>query len=194
MAHDRAPLPHLFRVLWLFWGLRDHLGEARSWIGQLLPVDDSWEPQTQAELQWTAAVTAVEVVGEDQATLAAASQRLESLLARIRDPYLHVISQLAMAGISTVVGDFEGALRGESVGLEELRGQDEPYWTTVATLTYGLVETAMGRLDAALGHLREARALADRFDHAGLSAWSQVQLGLLALVRGRPRGGPGAAG
>jgi hypothetical protein len=44
----------------------------------------------------------------------------------------------------------------------------------------------MGRLEAALGHLREARTLADRFDHAGLSAWSQVQLGLLALVRGRP--------
>jgi ATP/maltotriose-dependent transcriptional regulator MalT len=116
----------------------------------------------------------------------AASQRLESLLARIRDPYLHVISRLAIAGISTVVGDFEGALRGESASLEELRGQDEPYWTTVATLTYGLVETAMGRLEAALGHLREARTLADRFDHAGLSAWSQVQLGLLALVRGRP--------
>jgi hypothetical protein len=66
MAHDRAPLPHLFRVLWLFWGLRDHLGEARGWIAQLLPVDDSWEPPTQAELQWMAAVTAVEVVGEDQ--------------------------------------------------------------------------------------------------------------------------------
>jgi hypothetical protein len=30
------------------------------------------------------------------------------------------------------------------------------------------------------------RALAGRFDHAGLSAWSQVQLGILALVRGRP--------
>ena len=73
LAHDRAPLPHLFRVLWLFWGLRDHLGEARGWIGQLLPVDDSLEPQTQAELQWTAAVTAVEVVGEDQATLAVAT-------------------------------------------------------------------------------------------------------------------------
>jgi ATP/maltotriose-dependent transcriptional regulator MalT len=91
-----------------------------------------------------------------------------------------------MAGISTVVGDFEGALRGESASLMELHGQDEPYWTTVATLTYGLVETAMGRLDSALGHLREARALADRFDHAGLSAWCQVQLGLLALARGRP--------
>src|SRR5262249_56298187 len=33
---------------------------------------------------------------------------------------------------------------------------------------------------------REARAVAGRFDHAGLSAWSQVQLGILALARGRP--------
>ena len=55
----------------------------------------------------------------------------------------------------------------------------------MAVLTAGLVETAMGRHDAALGHLREARALAGRFDHAGLSAWSQVQLGILALVLGR---------
>ena len=44
----------------------------------------------------------------------------------------------------------------------------------------------MGRPEDALGHLREARALAERFDHAGLSAWSQVQLGILALARGRP--------
>jgi predicted ATPase len=184
LAHDREPLPHLFRVLWLFWGLRDHLGEARGWIDQLLPAADSWKPGAQAELLWTAATTALEVVGADQAIQA--SQRLESLLAGIRDPYLHAVSQVTMAGISAAVGDFEGALRTESACLEELRGQDEPYWTTVAILTYGLVETAMGRPEAALGHLREARALAGRFDHAGLSAWSQVQLGLLALVRGRP--------
>jgi predicted ATPase len=185
MAHDRGPLPHLFRVLWLFWGLRDHLGEARGWIDQLLPTADSLEPDARAELLWTAATTALEVVGDDQATLAI-SQRLEALLAGIRDPYLHAVSQLAMAGISAVVGDFVGALQTESASLEELRGQDEPYWTTVAVLTYGLVETAMGRPEAALGHLREARALAGRFDHAGLSAWSQVQLGILALARGRP--------
>jgi hypothetical protein len=52
----------------------------------------------------------------------------------------------------------------------------------------------MGRHEAALGYLREARALAGRFDHAGLSAWSQVQLGLLALAHGPTRRGPGAAG
>jgi hypothetical protein len=184
LSHDRAPLPHLFRVLWMYWGLRDHLGEARTWIDQLLPTADALDPQARAELLWTAPVTALEVVGDDAAALAT-SQRLASLLAGIQDPYLHVVSQLAMAGISAVVGDLDGALRGELDSLEELRGQDEPYWTTVAVLTAGLVETAMGRHDAALGHLREARALAERFDHAGLSAWSQVQLGILALVRGR---------
>jgi ATP/maltotriose-dependent transcriptional regulator MalT len=47
------------------------------------------------------------------------------------------------------------------------------------------VETAMGRHDAALGHLHQARDLAGQFDHAGLSAWSQVQLGILAIARGR---------
>src|SRR6185437_9609078 len=45
-------------------------------------------------------------------------------------------------GVSAIVGDFDGALRQESASLEELRGQDEPYWTTVAILTLGLVETA----------------------------------------------------
>jgi predicted ATPase len=185
LAHDRAPLPHLFRVLWMYWGLRDHLGEARTWIDQLLPTADALDPQARAELLWTAPVTALEVVGDDAATLTTTSQRLASLLAGIQDPYLHAVSQLAMAGIAAVVGDLDGALRGELVSLEELRGRDEPYWTTVAVLTAGLVETAMGSHDAALGHLREARALAERFDHAGLSAWSQVQLGILALVRGR---------
>ena len=185
LAHDRAPLPHLFRVLWLFWGLRDHLGEARGWVDQLMPTVDSLGTRRSGRAAGgRRRLTAVEVVGEDQAL--AASQRLESLLPGIRDPYLHVVSQLAMAGISSVVGDFDGALRTELACLEELRGQDEPYWTTVAVLTVGLVETAMGRPEDALGHLREARTLAGRFDHAGLSAWSQVQLGILALARGRP--------
>ena len=186
LAYDRRPLPHLFRVLWMFWGLRDHLGEARGWIDQLLPTADSLEPHAQAELLWTAAVTALEVVGEDQATLAT-SQRLESLLARIRDPYLHVVSRLAMAGIATVVGDFDGALRRELACLEELRGQDEPYWMTVADpYLPACWRRPRGDHEAALGYLREARTLAGRFDHAGLSAWSQVQLGILALARGRP--------
>ena len=56
LAHDREPLPHLLRVLWLFWELRDHLGEVRTWVGQLLPTAGTLDPQARAELLWTAAV------------------------------------------------------------------------------------------------------------------------------------------
>jgi hypothetical protein len=45
LAHDTGPLPHMFRVLWLFWFLRDHLGEARSWVSQLLPTAGSFDLQ-----------------------------------------------------------------------------------------------------------------------------------------------------
>ncbi|HEV8164381.1 MAG TPA: hypothetical protein VGR74_08035 [Actinomycetota bacterium] len=43
----------------------------------------------------------------------------------------------------------------------------------------------MGRYDDALRHLDEGRDLAERFDNAGLVAWSGVQLGSLAVARGR---------
>src|SRR4029453_16260423 len=65
LARDPIPLPHLFRVLWLFWSARDHLGEARGWVDQLLPAADALDPQARAELAWTALVTADEV-GDDQ--------------------------------------------------------------------------------------------------------------------------------
>jgi predicted ATPase len=97
LANDRGPLPHLFRVLWMFWGLRDHLGEARAWIDQLLPAADSLDPQARAELLWTALVTAVEVVGDDQAAVAA-RDRLAPLLEGIQDPYLHAVSSWPSRG------------------------------------------------------------------------------------------------
>ena len=157
-------------------------GRARAWVEQLLPTADALDPQARAELLWTAAATANEV-GDDPTALSA-RQRLAPLLTSIQDPYLQALCQLAMAWISPV-GDFDGALRAASVSLEQLRGQDEPFWTALAVVTLGSVETAMGRYDDALHHLREARDLGERFDNAGLKAWSRVHLGTLALVRGR---------
>jgi predicted ATPase len=183
LANDPRPLPHLLRVLWSFWELRDHLGEARVWVEQLLPSADSLDPQARAELVWMALATAVEV-GDDAAALSA-RERLAPLLAGVGDPFLHAVSRLVLAWSSPIVGGLDGALREALVALEELRGQDEPYWTAVAAVSAGYLETAVGRYDDTLGHLTEARELAKRFDNAWLAAISQVNLGTLALVRGR---------
>ena len=183
LDHDRAPLPHLLRVLWLFWELRDDLGEVRGWVGQLLPTAGTLDPQARAELLWTAAVTGVEV-GDDPAALSA-RQRLGPLLDRIDDPFLRALCQLALAWTSTIDEDLDGALREASASLAGLRGQDAPVWTASAGLTAGLVEMTVGRYDDALGHLTEVRDLAERSDNPWIAAMSRVGLGTLALVRGR---------
>jgi tetratricopeptide (TPR) repeat protein len=183
LAHDPGPLPHLFRVLWPFWSQRDHLGEARAWIAQLLPSADALDVHARAELLWTVLVTAREV--GDDATALAARQRLAPLLDGIQDPYLHAATQLAMAWTSPILDDLDGALREASASLEEFQGQAEPLGATSAGLTLGSVETTVGRYDDALGHLTEAHDLAVRLDNAWLTATSQVLLGTLALAQGR---------
>ncbi len=183
LAHDPGPLPHLFRVLWLFWSQRDLEREAWSWVEQLLPAAGTLDPQPRAELAWVAAVTAVDT-GDDAAALAA-RQRLAPLLAGIEDPFLHAVSQLAMAWTLPIPGDFDGALREAAVSLEEFRGQAEPVFTAMAAFTVGSVETALGRYDSALHHLHEALDLAERARGDWLGAGSQVQLGILAVLQGR---------
>ena len=135
LAHDRGPLPHLFRVLWLFWSQRDLEREARPWVEQLLPADETLDPQDMAELAWAAAVLAVDT-GDDAAALAG-RERLAPLLAGIQDPFLHAAAQLAMAWAMPVTGDFDAALRGTLVSLAEFHGQDEPFVTAMTAFTAG---------------------------------------------------------
>ena len=183
LAHDTGPLPHMFGVLWLFWFLRDHLGEASSWVGQLPPTAGSFDIQARAELAWTAAATGAEV-GDDEAVLAAC-ERLAPLLDEIGDPYLRAVSQLVMAWASGIGDNYDGALQGALASLDQLRGQDEPFWTALAVYTSGLVELTVGRYDDALRHLTELRDLADRLDNPWLAAIARVYLGTLAVAQGR---------
>jgi predicted ATPase len=183
LARDRGPLPHLFRVLWLFWTQADLEREAWSWVEQLLPAAGTLDPQARAELVWAAAVLAVDA-GDDAAALAA-RQRLAPLLAGISDPFLHAVARLAMAWTLPIAGDFDGALREAAVSLEELRGQDEPVFTGMAAFTAGSLEMALGRYDNALRHLLEGRDLAERTGGDWLAAGPLVQLGILAVLRGR---------
>jgi len=93
LDHDPGPLPHLFRVLWLFWLQRDLEGQARSWVEHFRDAAGPLDLQARAELSLVEAVIAVHT-GDDAAALAA-RQRLAPLLARIRDPFLHAACQLA---------------------------------------------------------------------------------------------------
>jgi tetratricopeptide (TPR) repeat protein len=113
-------------------------------------------------------------------------QRLGPLLDQIDDPLLRALCQMAMAWTYTIGEDLNGALREASASLGGLRGQDEPVWTASAGITLGAVEMILGRYDDALGHLTEARDLAERSGNTWLAAVSRMALGTLALVRGRP--------
>jgi tetratricopeptide (TPR) repeat protein len=144
---------------------------------------DSRDPHAQAELLWTATVTANQV--GDRAAALAASQRLAPLLAHIDDPFLRAVSGMAMGWASMIAGDPDGAIRRVSVSLEELRDQDEPYWTTTAVLSVGSFQAAAGRDDDAVRDLSQARELADRFSYHWPATWSRVQLGTLDALRGR---------
>jgi predicted ATPase len=183
LGHDRGLLPHLLRVLWPFWFLRDPMIEARTWIGQLLPTAGSLTPQAQTELLWTAAVRAVEV-GDDTTALAA-GQQLATLQEVTGDPFLHAVSQLAIAWAAPITGDLDNAMRAASSALDELRRQDEPLWTALAAGTLGSMQTTAGQCDDALDNLREVRDLADRLDSAWLAAWSLAQLGTVAIMQDR---------
>ena len=183
LAHDPAPLPHMFRALYPWWSLGDRQAEARPWVDQLVPAAGSLDPQARAELLWTATVLAGDM-GDDPAALVA-RQGLGPLLKEIRDPFLRAVSHLALAWTSPIAGDFAGALREASASLEQLRAQDEPFWTVLAAFTAGSIETTAGRYDDALRHLSEARDLAEGFDGTWLTAGSRVQLGVLAVVRGQ---------
>ena len=183
LGHDTGQLPHLFRVLVLFWELGDRIGEARPWVEQTLPGSDSMPPEARAELLWIDLITANEV--GDDAAAQAAGQRLAALLAEIDDPQLEGVARLTLAWISPIEGDYEGALRDASEALELLRSHDEPYWTGVAGASVSGLEIATGRYEDARRHLLECRELADRFGYDWLSAWTRTALAMVALAAGR---------
>jgi predicted ATPase len=185
LDHDAGRLPRLFRELLPLWALKSNdLSQLRSWVDQLLPTADSMATEARTELWWAAAVTAREV-GDNAAALAA-RERLAPLLEQIHDRYLRAVCELAMAWTSAIVGDAEAAVQRAAASLEELGELDEPFWTATALLSLGSVETATGRYRDALGHLRKARELAGQLGNIRLMAGSTVQLGTLAVMRGRP--------
>jgi predicted ATPase/DNA-binding SARP family transcriptional activator len=184
LAHDPRPLPHLFRVLWLFWLQQDLERQARPWVRQLLSDIGTLSPRPRAELAWTAGMLAVSS-GDDAAALVA-RQSLAPLITEIHDPFLHAASRLLISMILPITGDFGGALREATGALGELRRHDEPVFTALAAFCAAAAQMTLGRYDGALRHLREARALSDDVGSDWLPACSRVHMAILAVLRGQP--------
>ena len=181
-THDIAPLPHIFRILWLFWQMRGRMPEGRAWIDELRLRADALDDRAQAELLFTSAVTAVEV-GDDDSALAAV-EALERLEGRIDDPYLESAAQLAVSWILPIVDDFDGALQAASTALDGFRQQNEPFMA-FAALTVGMVEmSARPTLTPRVHHLTEVNELGGQFGNNWLESAARTQLASLAVRAG----------
>ena len=112
--HDVTALPHLFRVLWLFWQMGDRMPEGRQWIDQLRLRADELSGGEQAELLFNAAVTAVEV-GDDDSALAAV-ETIREFDGQVGDPTLDSALQLAVSWTLPILDDFDGAVAGGDEG------------------------------------------------------------------------------
>jgi predicted ATPase len=182
LAHDIAPLPHMFRILWLFWQMRGRMPEGRAWIDEVEHRAGALDDRARAELLFTSAVTAVEV-GDDESALAALDG-LDGLAGHIDDPYLESAAQLAISWILPIVDDFDGALRAASLALDGFRLQNDPF-VAFAALTVGMVEMALGNDDAARAHLTMVDELGGRFDNLWLRSSARAQLASLEVRAGR---------
>jgi hypothetical protein len=182
LAHDIAPLPHMFRILWLFWQMRGRMPEGRAWINEMQHKAGALDDRARAELLFTSAVTAVEV-GDDESALAAVDG-LDGLVGHIDDPYLETAAQLAISWILPILDDFDGALRAASLALDGFRRQNDPF-VAFAALTVGMVDMALGNDDAARGHLTMVDELGGRFDNVWLRSTARAQLASLEVRAGR---------
>ena len=177
-AHDVTALPHLFRVLWLFWQMGDRMPDGREWIDQLrLRVDELTDTE-RAELLFSAAVTAVEV-GDDDAALASVEAIRESD-GPVDDPTLESALQLAVSWTLPILDDFDGALTAATTALTGLRRSNDPL-ASFALLTVGMLEMALGHEDSARAHLGEVDELGSHLGNNWLESSARTQLAMLAV-------------
>jgi predicted ATPase len=181
-THDITPLPHLFRVLWLFWQMGDRMPEGHAWIAELRRSADTLDDRAKAEVWFTSAVTAAEV-GDDETALAAV-EAIERLDGRIDDPYLANALRLAVAWTRPIIDDLEGALEAASIALADFRERNEPF-VAFAALTVGMLQMSLGLLDDARQHLIEVDQFGDRFGNSWLTSTARTQLASLAVRAGR---------
>jgi predicted ATPase len=180
-AHDVSPLPHMFRILWLYWQLRDRLPEGRAWIDDVWLRADGLDKRAQTELALVCAVTAVEVGDDDGALIA--YDAIKRFAGGAGDPFLEFATHLAVSWILPMLDDFDGSLRAASTALDGLRRLKSPM-VGFAVLTVGMLEMILGR-EHSREHLAEANEFGARFDNNLLQSAARTALVSIAVRAGR---------
>ena len=180
-GNDIAPLPNIFRMLWLFWQMRDRMPEGRAWIDELHRKADALDEHANVEVLFTLVVTSVEV-GDDTRALAA-MEAAQEVLERLDDASLVNALQLAVAWTLPIVDDFAGALAAAESALVGFRERGEPF-VAFATLTVGMLEMTFGHDDRARALLLQVDDLGDRFGNNWLTSSARTQLSVLAVHAG----------
>jgi predicted ATPase len=180
-AHDVTALPHLFRVLWLFWQMGDRMPEGRQWIDRLRLREGELVDAQKAELLFNATVTAVEV-GDDDAALAAV-EAIRHFDGRIEDPALESALQLAVSWTLPILDDLDGALQAARTALAGLQRAEDPL-ASFALLTVGMLEMAMGHDDSARDHHSDVDQLGSQLGNNWLESSARTWLAVLAVRSG----------
>jgi predicted ATPase len=183
LDQDITPLPHLFRILWRFWQLRDRMAEGRSWIEELMPRVATLDDHRQAELWLTSAMTAAEV-GDDDSALAATTE-IDRLKGRLNDRDLESAAQLALSWTLPILNDLDGALQAAMMSRQGFLVQDEQFMAVNAAFTLGMLELARGQYEAAHRHLAEVRSASEQLGTSWLTSVATIQLSTLAAQSGR---------
>ncbi len=188
-ANDITPLPHIFRILWLDWQMRDRMPEGHDWLDELLDRADELDDASRAQLLLMAAVTEGEVGNDDAALSVSTASK------RCKDASTIPISRLHRSSCSRGPDRSTETSRARSHAaeraLEGFRRQDElgvggfaPFITASALLTLGMLDVTLGRHDDAREHLGEVIAQGDRFWNAFLATSGRAQMASLAVSVG----------
>jgi predicted ATPase len=179
--HDVAPLPHMFRSLWVFWQLIDRMPEARAWIEELHGRGDDLDDHDRAEMLFSRSVTADEV-GDDAVALESLGL-IDQLRPRLDDSGLEGALQLARSWTLPIDGSDEAALDAATRALAGLE-QTGDQLVGFAELTVGMLSLALFRSDAARAHLGRLVELSDRLGNDWLRSTARTQLAILAVRDG----------
>jgi hypothetical protein len=181
-THDITRLPHIFRVLWLFWQMNDRMPEGRAWIDELRTRLHELDERPSAEVLFTWAVTAC-AVGDDDSALDAL-RSIEQVRQTLDDPSVVNGLHVAMAWTLPIIDDLDGALRAALMALEGYRHDNEPFMA-LAALTVGLLEMSQGQDDDARPLLLDVKQMGDCFNNSWLTSTARTQLATIAVRAGR---------